>query len=168
MSYVIYSDELYHHGIKGMRWGVRRFQNYDGTRTASGKRREKTYNLSYPDAPEKKSKGNSLRTAGKVKSALETSGKAVDAMKKIEKASYPKAPEKKRPDLSKMTDEELRKKISREQLERTYTSLFVPQPAPQVSKGRQRVHDILDVSGDVLAVGTSVATLYLVLKGKKI
>ena len=37
--YVILNDELYHHGIKGQRWGVRRFQNEDGTRTAAGKRR---------------------------------------------------------------------------------------------------------------------------------
>lgn len=32
-------DELYHHGIKGQKWGVRRFQNEDGTRTAEGKKR---------------------------------------------------------------------------------------------------------------------------------
>lgn len=38
-------NELYHHGIKGQKWGVRRFQNYDGTRTEAGKKRAniKTY-----------------------------------------------------------------------------------------------------------------------------
>ena len=35
-------NELYHHGIKGMHWGVRRFQNPDGTLTAAGKRREQS------------------------------------------------------------------------------------------------------------------------------
>jgi len=38
--YRIGSDELYHHGIKGQRWGVRRFQNEDGSRTSLGKMRE--------------------------------------------------------------------------------------------------------------------------------
>lgn len=37
------SGELKHFGIKGMKWGVRRFQNKDGTRTAAGKKREKDY-----------------------------------------------------------------------------------------------------------------------------
>lgn len=34
-----YDLELYHHGIKGMHWGVRRFQNRDGTLTKEGKQR---------------------------------------------------------------------------------------------------------------------------------
>jgi len=34
-----YSNELYHHGIKGQKWGVRRFQNPDGSLTEEGKKR---------------------------------------------------------------------------------------------------------------------------------
>ena len=34
-----YADELYHHGIKGQKWGVRRFQNKDGSLTPAGKER---------------------------------------------------------------------------------------------------------------------------------
>ena len=30
---------LAHHGIKGMKWGVRRFRNEDGTLTEAGKKR---------------------------------------------------------------------------------------------------------------------------------
>lgn len=29
--------ELYHHGILGMKWGIRRYQNKDGSLTAAGK-----------------------------------------------------------------------------------------------------------------------------------
>ena len=34
-----YPNYLYHHGIKGMKWGVRRFQKKDGTLTSEGKKR---------------------------------------------------------------------------------------------------------------------------------
>lgn len=40
-KYLTAKTELKHHGIKGQRWGVRRFQNPDGTLTRAGKRRER-------------------------------------------------------------------------------------------------------------------------------
>lgn len=44
---------LYHHGIKGMRWGVRRFQNYDGTYTQQGLKRYSDHEKVYKKADSK-------------------------------------------------------------------------------------------------------------------
>lgn len=49
-------NQLYHHGILGQKWGIRRFQNKDGTRTAAGKRREIEKSEDYVKSRENKSK----------------------------------------------------------------------------------------------------------------
>ena len=50
-----YYNELYHYGVKGMKWGVRRYQNKDGSLTAVGRKRlsrdiKKKYKRDYDSA----------------------------------------------------------------------------------------------------------------------
>ena len=62
---IVPSDELYHHGIKGQKWGFRRFQNEDGTYTSEGKRRRREeYSEDYKEAKElSKKKSSQLSNA---------------------------------------------------------------------------------------------------------
>ena len=48
------TDELYHYGILGMKWGVRRYQNKDGSLTPKGKKR---YSEDYNESRNIKRKG---------------------------------------------------------------------------------------------------------------
>ena len=51
-----YQYELYHHGIKGQRWGVRRYQKKDGSLTPAGKKR-------YYDTPELNKQKSEMQSA---------------------------------------------------------------------------------------------------------
>lgn len=46
-------NEIQHHGIKGMKWGVRRYQNYDGSYTKKGLERYRKAESDYDSAKEK-------------------------------------------------------------------------------------------------------------------
>lgn len=61
-----YRYELYHHGIKGQRWGIRRYQKKDGSLTPAGKKR-------YYDTPELNKQKREMESA---KSTYNSSRKA--------------------------------------------------------------------------------------------
>lgn len=61
MDYIIVNGELYHHGVKGMRWGVRRYQNKDGSLTPAGKKRYSGDATSGPDVQTTKTDYGSIR-----------------------------------------------------------------------------------------------------------
>ena len=59
-------SDLRHHGIKGMKWGVRRYQNKDGSLTPAGKKR---YDESDEEREEREKKEKSKKTKAKVATA---------------------------------------------------------------------------------------------------
>lgn len=159
--------ELYHHGVKGMKWGVRRYQNKDGSLTSAGKKRydrdvrennaKKKDNRIVIDGPDPKRWAK--EDTSRAKKVIDSSSDAVRQLKNIDNASRSKS--YKKMDLSKMTDQELRDRINRANLERQYNEMFAPSTT---SKGREYASRILDSAGTVLAIGSSALGIALAIK----
>lgn len=97
-SFNDWETELYHHGILGMKWGVRRYQNEDGSWTAAGlKRKAKLERLE-------------IRANAKIERAKNRAKK-----QQLKAERHKKAKD--------MTDDELRRGIERLNLEKQYNEL---------------------------------------------
>lgn len=179
----MYSNELYHHGTKGMKWGVRRYQNTDGSLTNAGKSRyardarEKEFNK-YDESSgkyykqSKKNGRTDLEFDAKryAKEDTERTKRLVDSgrnlsndlKRSVDTSSKNRKVQKM--DLSNMTDQEMRNQINRAMLERQYNDMFNPQ---KESKGREYASRTLETAGNVLAVTSSALGIALAIKELK-
>lgn len=166
--------ELKHWGVKGMKWGVRRYQNKDGSLTPAGqkrydrdvrennaKKKDNRINIDGPD-PKRWAKEDTHRAKG----VVDSSSNMVRELKNVERSTRP-SPKKQKMDLSNMTDQQLRDRINRANLEKQYNDLFGQTEAPKVSKGRQYASEILDTAGTILTIGSSALAIALAIKELK-
>ena len=144
------NTELQHHGIKGQKWGRRRYQNKDGTLTPAGKKR---YDNEYMQLKqEKKVLTNKKKTAAKIQK-LDDMRKANDELRKeVEDGSKEKksgkteSTENRPTGIKDLSTEELRARTDRMRAERDYitsqTELSKLQPETK-SAGRKFAEKIL-------------------------
>lgn len=153
--------ELYHHGTKGMKWGIRRYQNKDGSLTPAGIKR---YNREVQKLKDREASIKAKEKAKKYqdkldkkKSELDEREAALRGKPTSKGASKTTATNKQGPSKSikDMSDAELRAIVNRMQLEQQYRSL-APQ---QVSKGKKFVDSVLNnvVAPAAKEVGKNVA-----------
>ncbi len=137
---------LYHHGTKGMRWGIRRFQNKDGSLTPAGRKRYAKESAELKER-ERAIKGRE-RTAAKVakldakRAELDAREKALsDPKSKPASTAKPKTAEvPKQKSVKDMSDDELRTAVNRLRLEQDYRNLN-PQ---KVSAGKKFTNTLVN------------------------
>lgn len=84
----ISDDELYHYGIKGQKWGIRRYQNKDGSLTAAGKKRrsspDEVRNMSTDELRQKVRRlNNEQRYIDLTKSSSSSISKTADGIERV-------------------------------------------------------------------------------------
>lgn len=145
-------NELYHHGVKGQKWGVRRYQNKDGSLTYAGKKRALKMQDQYTRFSKNKKyrdKDGNFTYAGRKKKLKmeekysELTGKQL--RKQPSKNASP-ATSGKTKSINEMSNAEIQAKIDRIRLENTLKSL-TPE---HVSTGQKIANGVKDASISII------------------
>lgn len=154
-----YEACLTHHGILGQKWGIRRYQNKDGTLTDAGKRR-----LAKLEAREAKYARKRRQLTGEQDKKSQKIQNGPDEQRKQEYQPSNKNPHGKKSVFS-MSDDELKREIERLDLEKRYKSYMnelYPTKTPEkkesrlAAAGRSAFRDVL--SPALKEVGKQAAT----------
>lgn len=131
-SNIYNNDELVHWGVRGMRWGVRRYQNKDGSLTDAGKKklraeqakvREQERIVKNRKAVQDRVDRLEARKKAVAESNKELDAKSPKARRKAEKEAKKQAAENGKKSVKDMTDEELLAAVNRARLEDSYNQL---------------------------------------------
>lgn len=161
-------NELYHYGKIGMKWGVRRYQNKDGTLTDAGRKR---YNRDL-EANLKRKKDKRLPEEGikdpnrwvredreRTKGVLDSTRRMTDDAQNFNRTTTRVQNRRtKRMDLSNMSDKEMRDQINRAILEQQYDDMFNPK---KIRNGRENVNDTLALVGGAVGIASSSLAIAL-------
>ena len=161
-------DEIKHHGIKGQKWGVRRYQNADGSLTAKGKQRygtKENFERQYPEDVKRnvKSTKKAVGVAEKAATAKQQNReRAKEARKREIKADREKQI---REEAYKMSDKELRDVVNRLNMEERYTQVMRDREVIEV--GKSKTEKFMDFTVTALTLASTGLSIYATLKGIK-
>lgn len=153
-------NELSHHGIKGMKWGVRRYQNEDGSLTPAGKKRRAALDAAFDQNIKVGKDKAPISAAEKItketQKALDNATQLSNTMSKLRRKN------KNEDSIENLTNEELQSAINRMRLEDSYRELSTK----RMDAGRAKVSDILSMTGN--AVGIIASTVGIIATIKKL